>query len=275
MGIINSLMGELVGLVVAPFTGMNPWAAMAVLSLLTAFLMLFVFKLTSNQRAVRRAKDAVKAGLLELRLYADSPRVIFKAEWRIFKANLRYMAANSVPMLVMIVPIILVMAQMNLRFGSEPLRSGRETLIKMKFKAGADPVALAPKISLPPGLALTAPPVRIPSEREADWRIRADSDGTRSVKFLVGGLEVVKTITVGGPSVAAVPARAVGPALAAQVLYPGDKVLPANCPVESIEVLYRPARFSILGLRLHWLVAFFVLSMAFGLAFKGVFKVEI
>jgi hypothetical protein len=60
-----------------------------------------------------------------------------------------------------------------------------------------------------------------------------------------------------------------------QVLYPGERPLPAGTPVRSVEVLYPPDRLIAFGFGVHWLVAYLILSIAFGFAFKGVFKVDI
>ena len=49
----------------------------------------------------------------------------------------------------------------------------------------------------------------------------------------------------------------------------------ARPPVRSVEVLYPSRTLTAFGVRVHWLVAYLVLSVAFGFAFKGVFKVEI
>ena len=58
---------------------------MMAVSLLTALLMLFVFQLTSNQAGIRRAKDRIKAHLLELRLFKDNMRVTLWAQGGILR----------------------------------------------------------------------------------------------------------------------------------------------------------------------------------------------
>ncbi len=275
MHIVNSVMGGLFSLILLPFAGMNAWVGMFWVSLLTAFFMLFVFKLTSNQTTVRSAKDAIKAHLLEMRLYNDSPRVMLAAERDIMKANLKYIAANARPLLVMMIPLVLILAQLNLRFDREPLRPGEDVLVKMELKAGTDPLRLDPRLETPPGVELTAPPVRIPDESEVVWRIRALRPGTHVLRFEAGPSVIsVPTVASGGP-VSAVPARAVARSIFDQALYPGLAPLPPDSPVRSIEILYRPRRLALFGMSVHWLVAFFLLSMALGFGFKGVFKVDI
>lgn len=275
MYLVNSVMVGLFGLLLLPFEGMDPWAGMVWISLLTAFFMLFVFKLTSNQAVVRSAKDAIKAHLLEMRLYNDNPRVMIAAERDIMKANLRYIAANTKPLVVMMVPLVLVLAQLNLRFDSDTLRPGEQVLVKMKMKAGFDPMRVDPVLVPPSGLELSAPPVRISDEGEVVWRMRALTPGEYVLRFTAGGAEMTKSARVGGGPIAAVPARAVSRSILDQALYPGDHPLPSGSPADMIEISYRPRRLTLFGMRIHWLVAFFGLSMVMGFGFKGIFKVDI
>jgi len=59
------------------------------------------------------------------------------------------------------------------------------------------------------------------------------------------------------------------------LLNPGEKPLPREAEIKKIEVVYPSARLNLFGLKIHWLVAYFVLSIIFGFGLKGWFKVEI
>jgi len=58
-------------------------------------------------------------------------------------------------------------------------------------------------------------------------------------------------------------------------MHPGEKPLPAAGAVRSIAVAYKSASLPLFGWDVHWLVAFFILSIGFGFAFKGLFHVEV
>jgi len=120
MSVVNLVFGRIVDTVLLPFRSLSPWFGLAVVSLLTALLMLEVYKLTSNQSAIRRAKDRIKAHLLEMRLYKDSLRVTLRAQAGILKANLAYMGANLKPLLVMIVPLVLILARLSVWYDRAP-----------------------------------------------------------------------------------------------------------------------------------------------------------
>jgi hypothetical protein len=275
MTVVNLVFGGIVGAVLRPFRTLSPWFGMAAVALLTALLMLEVYKLTSNQAAIRRAKDRIKAHLLEMRLYKDNMRVTLAAQGAIVKANLAYMAANLKPLAVMIVPLVLILAQLSLWYDRAPLRPGEETLVKARLEAAADPVSLDLTLEAPPGLEITSPAVRIPDEREVVWRVKAVSPGVGRFILRTGGLSIEKSVAVGGPRMAKVSALASRGSFWRRLLYPGEAPLPAGTAVRSVEVLYPAKSLTAFGFGVNWLVAYLVLSIVFGFALKGVFKVEI
>ena len=185
------------------------------------------------------------------------------------------MGANLKPLAVMIVPLVLVLAQLSLWFDRAPLRPGEEVLIKAGLEASADPATLDLTLETPPGLEITAPAVRIADEHEVVWRIKALSPGAGRLLLRTGGRTVEKSVVVGGRPLTKVSALASRGSFWKRVLYPGERPLPADTPVRSVEVMYPARTLAAFGLNVHWLVAYLVLSIVFGFAFKGVFKVEI
>ncbi|MEN6560454.1 MAG: hypothetical protein ABFD52_06750 [Acidobacteriota bacterium] len=275
MSVINLVFGWIVGAVLWPFRGLSPWFGMVAVSFLTALLMLEVYKLTSNQAAIRRAKDLIKAHLYEMRLYKDNMRVTLASQGAILKANLSYLAANLKPLAVMIAPLVLILAQLSVWYDRAPLRPGDETLVKAGLEATADPVAAGLDLEVPPGLEISAPAVRIADLHEVVWRIKALSPGSGRLTLRAGGAILEKSVVVGSGPLARVSGLASRGSFWKRVLYPGEAPLAAGTPVRSIEILYPAGSLVAFGLRVHWLVAYLALSIVFGFAFKGVFKVEI
>ncbi len=274
MGVVNTIFGRVFDLLFLPVRSLTPWAGLILASLLTALLMLVVFRLTSDQAGIRRTKNRIKAHLLELRLYKDNMSVTLRAQGNILVQNLRYIGYNAKPLLVMIIPLVLILAQLNLWFGASPLRPGDQTLVKVKLREGYSPLETALELRAAGGVAVETPPVRIEDEGEYAWRLRAVSAGPAGLEFAVGPYSVGKTVAVGGPALSKVSPRRVR-SLFDLVLYPGESPLPGDVPLKSIEVLYQGRTLAFLGFGVHWLVAYLLLSVIFGLALKGVFKVEI
>jgi hypothetical protein len=275
MRIVNLAAGAVFDALLFPFRGLSPWFGMIFVSLVTAFLMLWVFKRTSNQDGIHQAKNAIKAHLMELRLFQDNMRISLRAQGRILRANARYIACNTKPLLVMLVPILLLLAQLNLWFGAAPLQPGEETLVKIGLAPDIDPLALDISLEPSPGLTVTSPAVRIADEHQIAWRIKAPAAGPAELTFRVAGRSIVKPVAVAGPRLARVSTLTVGRSVWKQLLYPGEKPLPADTPLTSIEVRYESGSLDLFGLSINWLVAYFLLSVVLGFAFKGVFKVEI
>jgi len=275
MGIFNLAFGKIFDVIFFPFRALDPWAAMIAVSFLTGLLMLFVFHRASNQEGIRGAKDKIKAHLLELQLYKDSLAQQLNSQGKILRANFRYIGYALKPMLITIVPVMLILIQLNLWFGSRPLDIGQTALVKIKLTSRANPLQTDIRLETPAGVAVETPSLRIEDEREIDWRVRALENGVHVLTFRFGDAVFTKVLSVGQGRLSRIAAVKPGPAFWRQVFNPGEKPLPKGAPIESVEIAYPPLRLSLFGWRMHWLVAYFALSIAFGFAFKGVFKVEI
>jgi hypothetical protein len=173
------------------------------------------------------------------------------------------------------VPLVLILAQLSLWYDRAPLSPGDETLVKVGFEENVDPFSLALALDPPPGIEVTSPVVRIADEHEAVWRVKAVAPGAGRFVLRIGDLSVEKAVTVGGRRLTRISALASRGSFGKRVLYPGEPALPSGTPVRSVEVLYPAGRLPAFGLNVHWLVAYLVLSIVFGFALKGVFKVEI
>lgn len=275
MWTVNTVLGKLFDLLFLPFRSLNPWAGMIFISLLTGLLMLFIYRLTSNQAGIREVKNRIKAHLLELRLYKDNMGVTMSAQGRILRANLKYIVLNFKPLLVMIVPLVLILAQLNLWFGSEPLRAGQSVVLKANLSLPAVPSNLDIELEAPPQITIETPVLRIDELGEVDWRIRPESDGTFDLTIKAGERSALKTVVVGGQALQKVSPLKVRTRFLDELLYPGEKPLPGRHPVRSVELAYPAQRLSLFGLRVHWLIAYLGLSIIFGFALKRPLGVEI
>ncbi len=275
MGFLNSVMGKVFDLLLLPFRSFNPWAGMAFVSLLTGLLMLFIYRLTSNQSGIRRVKDKIKAHLLELRLFKDNMRVTMRAQGQILRANLRYLALNMKPLLLMIVPLILILAQLNLWFGSEPLAVGRSAILKVRLQPDVNVLATEFALESPPEIAVETSPLRIEESREVDWRLKPAAAGTFDLTIRAGDKSYLKSVVVDGKGLKKVSPLKVKRGLLDEVLYPGEKILPGESRIKAIEVVHPAKKLSLFGLKLHWLIAYLALSIVFGFAMKKPFRVEI
>ncbi len=273
--IFNGIFGRVFDVVFFPFRGMTPWAGITIVSLLTAVLMLFVYRVFSDQEKIRTVKDRIIAHLLEIRLYRESLPVTFNAQGKILQYNVQYLGLSLRPVLVMIVPLVLALFQMDLWFGHEPLKPGESAMVKVRLKDGRTPSRARVDLRIPPGIVLETPPLRIDLGGEVDWRIRALEPGSRDLTVEVDGHPLSKRVVVGAKPLSRISAVRVAGNWIERLENPGEPAITQASAVDSLEIGYPARRMDFLGWRLHWLVVYFALSVLFGLALKGLFRVEI
>jgi uncharacterized membrane protein (DUF106 family) len=234
-----------------------------------------IFRYTSNQKEVREAKEQIKAHLLEIRLFKDDLRILFSAQKSILLYNLKYMKHALRPMLFMIVPVAIILIQLDGWFGYRPLKQGESAIISVKLLDNSMDALSNISIESSKGLMVETPPLRIHSENEVDWRILANELGEHKLIFNVLGHTFQKGVIVSNGRLVRVSPRVVASNLWDTLLYPGEESIVKNSLVRQIEIDYPSRSIGIFGWKIHWLVVFFVLSIVFGFAFKGLLGVEI
>ena len=255
---------------------------MILISFLTALLMLFVFRFTSNQEGISRVKNKIKAHLLELRLFKDSLSLSFRAQGNILRYNLKYISYSAKPLLVMIIPLILILIQLNLWFGYEALTPGQVTILKVKLEEGYDPLDINLALEPSSGFDIQTPPLRIEEEMEINWRLQAREKGVHNLTLIVNSQRITKKVAVGQKPLSKISPLKVRRNLINELINPGESPVPADVPIKTIEVQYPAKDINLFGWNIPWLwgippwlIVYFVLSIILGFVFKGFFKVEI
>lgn len=253
-----------------PFRGLNPLWAIAVVSLICGVTMLWIFGKVSNQSAIRIVRERIRGNLLAVRLYQHDVGVVLRLQLAILTDTGLYLRYSLLPVLVLFVPVVLILAQLNLYFDLRPLRPGEKTLVKVKVQ---DPSEVADlELKVPEGVAIEIPPVRLESEKEVVWRIRATASGQHTVTVVCDTSEVAKSLAVGEKWMM-VPSLATRSVLDG-ILFPGEPLIGSGGCIESIEIGYRPAELELLGWNVHWLLLFLVLSIASAFLFKRPLGIE-
>jgi uncharacterized membrane protein (DUF106 family) len=256
-----------------PFENGNAYGGLILVSILTGTVMLFLFKLTSNQEAMKEIKTKISAYFLELRLYKEDASVVMASQRRILRANMGYMKLAILPALVMFVPVVLIMVQLNLRYAQEGFRPGDAALVKVKVEQGTDVLRGNMNISTTDGVEKASPVVRIPALGEADWKIRLTNSGVHDLTLKTPTGEVTLPVFATDRLIPKYATFRKGSFLET-ILNPGAPRIPNDMAVKSIEIGYPDMSFNWGVIRLSWLWSFLIISMAFGLVLKFVFRVE-
>jgi hypothetical protein len=117
-----------------------PLLLILAISIVIGFLMVIVFRYTSDQKAIGRTKDRLKAHLLAVRLFQDQLPVVMRAYGKILHGTGSYLRLAFTPFLIAILPITFLIVQLDRYFGWLPLQPAQSFLVEARV---IDPAALA------------------------------------------------------------------------------------------------------------------------------------
>jgi hypothetical protein len=282
MSTFNAISTATFDVLLAPFGGSQDWhvwISLLLWSFLFGIVALIAFKYCSFQEQIASAKNRIKVHLLEIRLFGDDILGVVGSTVKIVLTNAVYIGHNLLPMVVMAVPMVALLAQLEARYAFDPAPPGTLTLLKVALdRAHTDVQATDVRLELPAGVVLDAPPVRTP-RGEIVWRLRAEAEGDHVLRVAVGDEVFEKAWAVGGASRKVPVLRTKG---WEGLLYPGEPALAADASVASMAfVAQAPMPRGYPERDLGWMpggelgimVVFLLVSIAAGLALKGVFKV--
>jgi hypothetical protein len=274
MQAINSAIGALLDALLWPFQAW-PLAGLTVVSLLVSLALLAAFKMTSNQRALAAAKRRMQANLFELRLFQDDPRLVMRVVGELLRQQVVYLRYAFVPLVWVALPLAILAAHLQARYGYDGLRPGHAALVTVRMKA--DAAAARPDITLdaPSGLRVETPGVWAATLRETAWRISAERDGDYELRILSNATAATTKRVRVTPLIVARSATRPSRSMWEQLWTPAEAPLPADSPIEAIDITYPERAIAVFGFPLHWLAVFVILSMLFALLLRPVFKVVI
>jgi hypothetical protein len=242
----------------------------SVLALPGALFALAVYKVVSNQEAIRDAKDKIIAHLLELRLFRDDLRVLLRAEGRVFASIGRYLGHSLLPMVVMLPIFLLLLIQIESRFAFRGLAADEQALVTVGVASNQRVSRLPVHLDAGNGLRVATPALRADSSGEIYWRVHALGPGPHNLKLRIGSEQADRVVSGEGSPAMTMAYRAND---MRTLLYPRVAALPANGPVTTLAIDYPRARGEFAGLSsTSWL--FFGMVMVFAFALRRLFGVS-
>ena len=267
MQYINISLNALFSALLAPVRATGPWPGIMVIALVASVLVLLIFKITSNQRLVRRRKDRFLARVLELVLFKDDIIVNLGAFGRVLVANMRYLSTLAGPLLVSILPLMLIMIHANVWFGARSLHAGESALVKARFTDKFPVMNQSVSLEASKNIVIETEPVRAPSINEISWRLRVGNGHNGWINININGEHIHKTIALGN-ALTGVSRRRIQGRFRHALENPLERPLPKTSPLVLLEVHYPASNLMLFGKRLHWLVVFLVLCLVFGWLLK-------
>ncbi len=251
---------------------LSPLLLVLAISILIGLLMVILFRYTSDQKAIGRAKDRLKAHLLAVRLFQDQLPVVMRAYARILRGTCSYLRLAFTPFLILILPITFLIIQLDRYFGWLPLRPTQTFLVEARVE---DPVAFDQvELQLPPQLASSAPAVHSSKDKEIAWRVVAQSEGQYDIRLAAAGQTVSKQVIV-SPGLARISPVRLRDNFWERLFVSGEPPLAGNSPIQSISISYPPRVIRFAGMEWNWIVLFFVVSLIAGFVFKTVLGIQV
>ena len=262
MDTLNAFLTSAGTILLAPFRN-YPATGLVFWSVVTGVIMTFVFGKTSNQRALRRAADNIRAQLFAVKLFKEDLVVTFRCQMTLLRSTGTRLLHSVPPMLVMIVPLLFMLTQLAMRYDCRPLIAGEQTVVAMHIKPDAWKESRKLTLDSGDGFVVETEALRDEKNFTIYWRVRADGNESKLLLWKVGDQTISKQLPMSvRPNFLQVsnPIRP-GDSIWDQVLYPAESRLATDSPVESIEVQLNPRETPIFGWAIPWWATFFGVSM--------------
>ena len=195
---MNALAGTVAAAALSPIRWLPGWVSATLIAALTGVAMLFVFKHTSNQPAIRHTRNQIKANLLALSLFKDSLPVSLRAQGRILAAAGRLLTLSVIPLLVMTLPMVLLLGQLSLWYQAQPLPVGADAVVTLRLNPKAEVNMSDVALHTSTAFECTVGPVR-GAENMVCWKIQTRTSGMYRLSLHVAG-KTIQELAVGAGS---------------------------------------------------------------------------
>lgn len=280
MNAVNAVLRAIVAAVLAPLAALPAWVGLVLIAALLGVAAAAAFRYVSNQTALRRVADQMRANLLALWLFRHDVRASLQAQGGLLAASLKRLLWSLVPLAVLAPPFVLILAHMAMWYEFRPFRAGETALVEMRLTPeGWTKSDNGSAVELKPLAGdLVEARVRGNADRSITWRVRVQEPSPQSVLgwSLPGGVMIEKrfaTAADDGRLTFAPPLRP-GGNFWDRVLYPGEPAFDAASMVQSISINQPRRSTPIFGFDIPWWLTFFVVSILAALAAKPFLKVQ-
>ncbi len=272
--LVNPLLNGLFDLLMWPCIGTSPWPGLIVASFFSAAMFVALFRVSSHQHALRRARNRLVARTLELLFFQHDLRVTLTACGRIFATNVAYLIQFLLPMAIGSLPLILLFAQFESWFERRPLKMGEQVVLTIQLDAGHSVMSSPVELRHSAHVRTDTPAMRIPSRNELAWRLVAVVPGQGWVEVTLDGVcERIALST--GDQVTRIGPRRDGGGVINELFAPSEPPLAASGPFRRLEISYPRREIDLGGRSFSWPVIVIVLMMVFSLVLARLLGVRV
>lgn len=243
------------------------------LSFVAGVLLLLLYGKVSNQKGLKRVKDRIYSYVLESVLFRHDIRTALAAQGRMFVLAGVYLGHALPALLVLAIPCIILLAQMNLWYGYLPLQMQGETVLTARLADSAQLQQV--QLETSPNVEAVTPALRIAEQKVVQWRIKMNTTDQGYLTLKVGDSGQKETIPVIGMNhTGSIPTGRYSDWWWS-LLYPGQQSLSETSGFEELSLRYPEQDYPLLGVNMHWIFVFLIISIVAGLIGSKLFKVEI
>lgn len=270
---LNAPLFALAGALMAPFERGPAWLGLVVWSALSGGLMTWAFRYTSNQRALRRVGDRIRANMLAVKLFKDELGVTFRCLLALLGNTGLKLLHSLPPMFVMLIPFVLILAHLGVWYQFRPLRVGEAAVLELRLAPAAWNAGAAVELLPIDGVkAEPTRPIPDPERRSYSWRIRPTAPGRHTLRFKVGSQTVEKSVAAAERISDLMPTSVLRPggSFTDRLLYPAERGFGSSTGIEEIRIRYiDPERSTpIFGVNIPWWGTFLIVSILAALLVK-------
>jgi hypothetical protein len=165
---------------------------------------------------------------------------------------------------------------MNIRYSFRPIPTDEPFTVKVTM--GDNPgIEDSENISLflPYGFEALSPPFHLSEAQQIEWRLKGNRSGEFDLAFQAGTRIFHKKVLIGLPDQPFSPHLG-KKSFVERIFNPLEELLPDDSPIKAIDLGYQSRSFhlGVFGWSMHWLVAFLVIAIAFGLVCRKLLKVS-
>jgi len=204
MDALNGIFTTIFDLLCAPRAWVGDAAVLVLISGVFGVLALLAFKYISFQKRIARAKNLIKAHLIEIRIWQDDLRIVGVAIVKVLGRNLQYLLLNFLPFVPLSIPFAFVLAQLVTRFAYGPIAvepqpehrlagSGVVIEVQLANESRYDAVRDV-RIEYPSGIEAVSPLVRVPFEGRAYQEVAVRQPGLHAITVSLGGESQLKLL---------------------------------------------------------------------------------
>ncbi len=258
---ISQFFRAIAALLIWPVRGLSPNLALAWVALLLTVPILLVYKYVSNQVRMKRVKHKLMGRLLEIQLYRDTPIFIFRTLGALIVEVFIYLGLSLKPLLVVIVPLSLLLVQLAGWYEWRPLKQNEKTLVKLQL--ADDMLDHTFELHVPPSLHMEVGPFHTLKNNQVLWSVRARNTNSEPVIVTFATNTLAKTLLVSTAFEPVQPEAAQGAGRLWSI--PCENAIPASVGVNYLSIDYPTRTISLLGFRMHWIIALLLYCLFFGI----------